>query len=53
MVAQLSGASATLPSFVSSANLLKVHPAPLSRSLIMMLNRLRLSIDPIDPWDNH
>lgn len=44
MAAQLSGLSATPPSFVSPVNLLRVHPVPLSRSL-MTLNRTGPSTD--------
>ncbi|KAK4827586.1 hypothetical protein QYF61_019488, partial [Mycteria americana] len=39
MAAQPSGLSATAPSFVSSANLLKVHSVPAFRTLIKILNR--------------
>ncbi|KAK4828728.1 hypothetical protein QYF61_000719 [Mycteria americana] len=45
MAAQPSGISATPPSFVSSVNLLKVHSAPTSRSLMKMLNRTEPSTD--------
>ncbi|KAK1208189.1 ZFR protein, partial [Pygoscelis papua] len=46
MAAQPSGTSATAPSFVSSANLLRVHSAPSSRSLRKILNMTGPSIDP-------
>jgi len=46
MVAQPSGMSATPPSFVSSANLLRVHSIPSSRSSTKTLNQIRVSTDP-------
>lgn len=42
------GVSATPHSFASTANLLRVHPAPFSRSLMKILNRIGPSID---SWD--
>ncbi|KAK4806792.1 hypothetical protein QYF61_005588 [Mycteria americana] len=46
MAARSSAISATPPTFVSPANLLRVHSAPSSRSLMKMLNRTGPSIDP-------
>jgi len=45
MAAQRSVVSATLPSLVSSANLLRIHSVPSSRSL-MKLNKTGLTTDP-------
>jgi len=46
MAAQLSGVSATPPSFVSSANSLRVHSVPSSRSLMSQWNKAAPSTDP-------
>lgn len=46
MEARLSGLSNTFPSFVSSVNLLRVHSASSSGSLMKMLNRTPPGIDP-------
>ncbi|PKU42357.1 rna-directed dna polymerase from mobile element jockey- hypothetical protein [Limosa lapponica baueri] len=46
MAAQSSGVSASPPSLVSSANLLRIHSVLSSRSLINMLNKTGPSIDP-------
>ena len=46
MAAQPSGVSSTLPSLVSSANLLRVHSNSSARSLMKKLNKTGPSIDP-------
>jgi len=46
MAAQLHGVSVTLPSFASSANLLRVNSIPSSRSLMRMLNKTQPSTNP-------
>ena len=46
MAAQPSGVSTTPPSLVSSANLLRVHSNPSSRSLMKKLNKIGPSTDP-------
>lgn len=46
MAALPSGVSATSTSFVSSASLLRINPAPLSRSLMKILNRIGPRIEP-------
>jgi len=46
MAAQPAGVSTTPPSFVSPANLLRVHSNSSSRSLMKKLNKTGLSTDP-------
>ena len=46
MAARPFGTTTTPPSFVSSANLLRVHSVPLSRSLMKMSDSTSPSIDP-------
>jgi len=50
MAAQLSGVSTTPSSFMSSADLLRVHSIPSSRSLMKKLNKTGPSTD---PWGHH
>lgn len=48
MAAQLSNISTTSPSFMSSANLLRLRSAPLSRPLMKILNKTGPSTHPRD-----
>ena len=53
MAAQPSGVSATPPSFVSQANLVRVHSIPSSRSLMKMLKKTGHGTEPLGNTDSY